>query len=60
MEDKKKVSAIAAAVNAYMEEETAATGAKRPAAPASLWQASGRQEIMWNRTLWQRRIVPLR
>jgi hypothetical protein len=54
---KKKISAITAAVSAYMEEETQIASAKKMIPVASLWKASGRMEIMQNRTLWQRRIV---
>jgi len=61
MIDKKKISAITAAVNAYMEEEAGtATVARMPAPAISLWRASGRQEIMQMSNLWQRRIVPMR
>ena len=61
MTEKKKISAITAAVNAYLEEEASTIIAARPPAPAvSLWKASGRQEIMQMSNLWQRRIVPLR
>ncbi len=61
MTDKKKISAITAAVNAYLEEETnVATVAQRPFSAISLWKASGRQEIMQMSNLWQRRIVPMR
>lgn len=61
MDDRKKISAIAAAVTQYLDEEAQRTAAVRgPAMTSNLWQASGRQEIMMNRTLWQRRIVPLR
>jgi len=56
----KKIAAIMAAINAYLDEETALAVAvpQRPAAMVSLWQVSGRQEIMQMRALWQRRIVP--
>ncbi len=62
MTEKKKISAIIAAVNAYMEEEagTAKTSRMPPTPVISLWRASGRQEIMQMRALWQRRIVPTR
>ncbi|MFO8102010.1 MAG: hypothetical protein R6U37_07595 [Dehalococcoidia bacterium] len=61
MTDKRKISAITAAVNAYMEGESkAATISRTPPAEISLWKASGRQEMMQMRNLWQRRIVPMR
>jgi len=61
MTEKKKISAIIAAVNTYMDEEAAAAKTSRlPKQEISLWRASGRQEIMQMRTLWQRRIVPMR
>ncbi|MFO8010051.1 MAG: hypothetical protein R6U89_04465 [Dehalococcoidia bacterium] len=60
MEDKKKLSAITAAINAYIEEESAPGIRKQPVPEVSLWRASGRQEIMMMSNLWQRRIVPLR
>ncbi len=50
-----------AAVNAYIEEEASvAILPQKPVAIASMWQTSGRQEIMQMSNLWQRRIVPLR
>lgn len=62
MTDQKKIAAIAAAVNAYLEEEAQATAmARRPAeGAANLWQASGRMEMMQMRSMWQRRILPRR
>ncbi len=63
MTDTRKIAAITAAVNAYLEEEaqTAVAIARRPAGGAiNLWQASGRMEIMQMSSLWQRRIVPKR
>lgn len=64
MQDKKGVmAAVLAAVEAFLEEEAAAAAPAvpppRPAAAISLWAASGRQEMMTMRTLWQRR-MPLR
>jgi len=60
MTDRKKISAITAAVNAYLEEESLSAMAppRIPVPTVSLWRASGRQEIMQMRSLWQRRIVP--
>lgn len=62
MADTKKIAAITAAVNAYLEEEaqSAAPGRREPMGAISLWQASGRMEIMQMRALWQCRIVPKR
>ncbi|MBM3132797.1 MAG: hypothetical protein FJZ95_07185 [Chloroflexi bacterium] len=63
MTDAKKISAITAAVSAYLEEEAQAAAAMRrepSAGTANLWQASGRMEIMQMSALWQRRIVPKR
>jgi len=63
MTDTRKIAAITAAVNAYLEEEAQATAivARRPAGGAiNLWQSSGRMEIMQMSSLWQRRIVPRR
>ncbi len=61
MPDKKKIAAAMAAVNAYIEEEASvAILPQKPVVVASMWQASGRQEIMQMSNLWQRRIVPLR
>lgn len=61
MTDKKKVAAVMAAVNAYIEEEAiVAKPAQKHMAVVSMWQVSGRQEIMQMSSLWQRRIVPLR
>ena len=62
MKDKKKISAITAAINAYLAEEAVGLGAtsdtkKEQGSSASFWQMSGRQEIMQMRSLWQRRIV---
>jgi len=54
------IAAITAAVAAYIEEEKALRPAmlqQRPATVSSLWHASGREEIMRMRMLWQRRIV---
>ena len=51
--------AAAAAVNAYLEQESAIAPAPRAAATVgSPWKASGRAEIMQMRSLWQRRILP--
>lgn len=60
MKDTKKLIAIMAAINAYLEEEASliAIAPQKPFPMLSLWQASGRQEIMQMRSLWQRRIVP--
>lgn len=60
MEDRKKLSAIIAAVNAYLDEEASAvvTTPQRPMAGINVWQLYGRQEIMQMRSLWQRRIIP--
>ena len=62
MKDKKKISVIVAAINAYLGEE--AVGMDMPSntkqahgASVSFWQISGRQEMMQMRSLWQRRIV---
>ena len=60
--DKGKITAaIMAAVNAYIEEETAyamiAAPQRRPVPVISLWHVSGREEMMRMRQLWQRRIV---
>ena len=56
IEGKKRVmAAIIAAITAYMKEEslsTAIAGKK-----ANLWVISGRQELMWRRALWQRRMT---
>jgi len=61
MPDKKKISAIVAAVSAYLEEETGSvTISETPIQKLSLWKASGRQEIMQMSNLWQRRITPMR
>lgn len=62
MADTKKIAAITAAVNAYLEEEaqSAARVRHEPTGAANLWQASGRMEIMQMSALWQRRIVPKR
>ena len=62
LEDKKRVmAAIAAAIVAYIEEEEKALRPAmlelRPVPVLSLWHASGREEVMRMRTLWQRRIV---
>lgn len=60
MRDKKKIAAIMAAIDAYMEDETKNNmEAIRPKGlgEVSLWRVSGRQEIMQMRALWQRRIV---
>jgi hypothetical protein len=54
------IAAITAAVASYMEEEKALRPAmlqRRPVTVSSLWHASGREEIMRMRMLWQRRIV---
>ena len=59
MPDKKKVSAIIAAVNTYIDEETGSAVKPQATEPKlSLWKASGRQEIMQMSNLWQRRITP--
>lgn len=59
--EKGTIAAITAAVAAYMEvEEKALRPAmlqRRPVTVSSLWHASGREEIMRMRMLWQRRIV---
>lgn len=63
MTDTRKIAAITAAVNTYLEEEAQATAVarRRPTEGAvNLWQASGRMEIMQMSNLWQRRIVPKR
>ncbi|NQT71576.1 MAG: hypothetical protein HQ553_02255 [Chloroflexi bacterium] len=61
MPEKKKVAVVMAAVNAYLEEEAIVTAPmQRPTSTVSMWQSSGRQEIMQMSSLWQRRIVPLR
>ncbi len=61
MKDNRKIAAITAAIDAYLEEEaTTARNLRQPASPINLWRASGRQEIMQMSQLWQRRIVPLR
>ena len=61
MTDKKKIAAVMAAVNSYLEEEATVTKpVQRPTPTVSMWQMSGRQEIMQMSSLWQRRIVPLR
>ena len=58
--ENKKLAATIAAVTAYMDEEARA---RVPVAPPRVmlrfnsWGASGREEIMRMRTLWQRRIV---
>ena len=62
MKDNKKISVIMAAVNAYLNEEAVGVdiivpGKSRELSPTGFWKASGRQEIMQMRTLWQRRIV---
>jgi len=64
MMDKNKekiTAAIMAAVNAYIEEETACAimtvPQRRPVPVISLWHVSGREEMMRMRQLWQRRIV---
>lgn len=60
-ENKKKVAAVIAAVNAYVEQEAVvAAPTQRPPTAVNMWQMSGRQEIMQMSGLWQRRIVPLR
>jgi len=58
------IAAITAAVVSYMEEEEEEEKAPRPAIikrrlvpVSSTWGSSGREEIMWMRMLWQRRIV---
>ena len=59
-EKKGAIAAITAAVAAYMEEEKALSPPllqRRPVTVSSLWHASGREEIMRMRMLWQRRIV---
>jgi hypothetical protein len=58
--EKGTIAAITAAVAAYIEEEKALKPAmlqRRPVTVSSLWHASGREEIMRMRMLWQRRIV---
>lgn len=61
MPEEKKVAAAMVAVNAYLEAEAIERiPAQRPASSVSMWQISGRQEIMQMSNLWQRRIVPLR
>ena len=54
-----KLAAIAAAVEAYMEEEAAEyleMAMPTQAAPVpAFWRASGRQESMFIRSLWQLR-----
>ena len=62
LEDKKRVmAAITTAIVAYIEEEEKALRPamveRSPVPGLSLWHASGREEIMRMRTLWQRRIV---
>ena len=62
MKNKKgMIAAITAAVAFYMEEEEKARRPailqRRPVAVSSSWGSSGREEIMWMRMLWQRRIV---
>jgi len=54
------IAAITAAVVAYMEEEKALApvmARQRPVVVSNLWSSSGREEIMFMRRLWQRRIV---
>jgi hypothetical protein len=62
--DRKVISAIGAAVTAYLEEERAEEAVRpqiaTPAATLRLWGQMGRQEIMRNRQLWQMKIVPRR
>lgn len=59
MLDMKKIAAITAAVNTCLEEEACLTTIpQEPTATVSLWQVSGRQDIMQMRTLWQWRITP--
>lgn len=55
----KKRAAIIAAINAYLEQEAEAQKpAPSPPRPSStLWSIAGREEIMWMRMLYQRRIV---
>lgn len=61
MSNEKKVAAVMAAVNTYLEEEAnVAIYPQKPVEVMSMWQFSGRQEIMQMSSLWQRRIVPLR
>jgi hypothetical protein len=62
--DRSKIlAAVMAGVNAYLEEEASIALAKalpirkQPPVAISLWHASGREEMMRMRTLWQRRIV---
>ena len=62
MKNKKgTIAAITAAVVTHMEEEEKAPRPaiikRRPVAVSSSWGTSGREEIMWMRMLWQRRIV---
>ena len=56
----KKLVVVAAAVGVFLEKEKAArAGAVLPAAPQpTAWGASARRDMMRNRTLMQRRIVP--
>lgn len=55
------IAAITAAVAAYLEEEAKALAPTVPQAGPTVifspWGSSGREEIMWMRMLWQRRIV---
>ena len=62
MPNKKKIAAAMAAVNAYLEQEAiiTSTAPQQPVPTVTMWQLSGRQEIMQMSSLWQRRIVPLR
>ena len=61
MNRKGNVIAITAAVAAYIEDEEKAlrqaVTERRPVVVLNLWGASGREEIMRMRMLWQRRIV---
>jgi len=61
--DPKVMAAISAAINAYLEEETAAMGiqekvasAQMPLASLNLWAVAGRQDTMLQRRLWQMRM----
>ena len=61
MDDNKKISAVMAAVMAYLEEEAMALSMppaepevpKAPIVPANLWGISGRQSQMQLRSLMQ-------
>jgi len=58
--DRSKVlAAVMAAVNAYLEEESARMSERlqRPVPVVNIWPILGREEIMRMRTLWQRRIT---